>query len=376
MFDAGSTGSRIHVYKFHKDSSGQLILDDELFQQVKPGLSSYPDDIEGAVSSINSLLEAAKQYIDPAYQNKNTPLALKASAGLRILGAEKSEPILKAVNKLLNNSPFHQVWEPEIMGGDKEAVYSWVTLNYLAKILGNPKKSLQDTYGTLDLGGGSTQIAFHPTDFKTKQSAPEGYLVSEKAFNNQIDVYLHSYLGLGLMSARQAVLDSLKSTVEGSDAVNSACFDSKFSESWENARVHYQIQGTGLSFNSCYTAVSNMIKNSNIHQADEIKTKQFYAFSYYFDRAVEVGLITEDGGEIKVEEFKQAAHQICDSSSFSSIHDSENKEWLCLDLNIIYSLLVDGFGFEDANVLKLYKKIDGIETQWSLGATFAIFSEN
>ena len=62
MFDAGSTGSRIHVYKFHTGSNGDLMLDDELFQQVKPGLSSYPDDIAGAVASIQSLVDACKEY--------------------------------------------------------------------------------------------------------------------------------------------------------------------------------------------------------------------------------------------------------------------------------------------------------------------------
>ena len=135
MFDAGSTGSRIHVYKFHESNEGNLILDDELFQQVKPGLSSYPDDIPGAVASIQTLLDACKKYI-PSDQYSKTPLALKASAGLRILGPEKSEPILKAVGETLGKSGFNQVWEPEIMDGTKEAVYSWVTLNYLAKVLG------------------------------------------------------------------------------------------------------------------------------------------------------------------------------------------------------------------------------------------------
>ena len=134
MFDAGSTGSRIHVYKFHRDSNNNLILDDELFEQVKPGLSSYPDDIPGAVASIQHLVDSAKAYMDEEDYAK-TPLALKASAGLRILGEEKSKPILEAVGKTLEESGFKQVWEPEIMGGDKEAVYSWVTLNYLAKVL-------------------------------------------------------------------------------------------------------------------------------------------------------------------------------------------------------------------------------------------------
>ena len=46
VFDAGSTGSRIHVYKFTR-KNGHLELLFELFEQIKPGLSSFADDIAG-----------------------------------------------------------------------------------------------------------------------------------------------------------------------------------------------------------------------------------------------------------------------------------------------------------------------------------------
>ncbi|KAJ2474974.1 Guanosine-diphosphatase, partial [Coemansia sp. RSA 2052] len=39
MVDAGSTGSRIHVYKFNYCKNHPM-LEDEIFQQIKPGLSS------------------------------------------------------------------------------------------------------------------------------------------------------------------------------------------------------------------------------------------------------------------------------------------------------------------------------------------------
>ena len=54
VFDAGSTGSRIHVNKFTR-RSGKLELLYELFEQVKPGLSSFADDVAG--NSRNSLFQ-------------------------------------------------------------------------------------------------------------------------------------------------------------------------------------------------------------------------------------------------------------------------------------------------------------------------------
>ena len=357
MFDAGSTGSRIHVYRFHKDNSGSLILEDELFEQIKPGLSSYPDDIKGATSSIKSLLDKAEKYI-PADQLKETPVALKASAGLRILGKEKSEPILKAVQKLLTDSPFHQVWVPEIMGGDKEAVYSWVTLNYLAKVLGKKDKTLADTYGTLDLGGGSTQIAFHPKDSETKKTAPDSYTVTESAFGENFEVYIHSYLGLGLMSARQLVLGGAH---EGNSAkvASHPCFSKSFSQTWENARSTYEITGSensssenGHNFENCYNLAKTEITKMSLHKPKEIQTnklQQFYAFSYYFDRANEMGLIKDDGGDVTVGEFKKAAEKACDGNDRTVPKNTENSDWLCMDLSIISSLLIDGFGFDEGH---------------------------
>lgn len=63
-------------------------------------------------------------------------------------------------------------------------------------------------------------------------------------------------------------------------------------------------------------------------------------------------------------QFKQAAENAC-----RSVRKSENGDWLCMDLSIISALLGEGFKFHDDTTLRLYKKINGIETQWSLGAT-------
>ena len=47
---------------FFKES-GKLELLDELFEQVKPGLSSYAEDIPGAIKSIDDLVQHAKGMI-------------------------------------------------------------------------------------------------------------------------------------------------------------------------------------------------------------------------------------------------------------------------------------------------------------------------
>ena len=90
MFDAGSTGSRVHVYDFTFEFDGSVQLHNELFEQVKPGLSSYKGKPEEAAKSIDILLEKAIAAV-PEHARPCTPVELKATAGLRLLGEDASK---------------------------------------------------------------------------------------------------------------------------------------------------------------------------------------------------------------------------------------------------------------------------------------------
>lgn len=105
MVDAGSMGSRIHVYKFNYCNATPE-LEGDTFGHVEPGLSSYDGDSEGAARSLDKLLDLALKTV-PTYLHSSTPVAVKATAGLRLLGEEKSEMILAAVRRRLESTyPF------------------------------------------------------------------------------------------------------------------------------------------------------------------------------------------------------------------------------------------------------------------------------
>src|ERR1700728_1002264 len=168
MIDAGSTGSRIHVYQFNNCGSSPE-LEDETFKMTEKnpngsGLSSYPDDPEAAAKSLDVLMDVAMTAV-PENMRACSPVAVKATAGLRRLGIEKSEKILEAVRHRLETSyPFPVVSKEEngvaVMDGSDEGVYAWITTNYLLGKIGGPDHS--ETAAVFDLGGGSTQIVFEP----------------------------------------------------------------------------------------------------------------------------------------------------------------------------------------------------------------------
>lgn len=98
MVDAGSAGSRLHVYRFHQCTLEDPIelKNEDLFVQTIPGLSAYGDAPQQGAESLDPLLQKALKVVPSRLQRK-TPIAVKATAGLRLLGDEKSELILDAV---------------------------------------------------------------------------------------------------------------------------------------------------------------------------------------------------------------------------------------------------------------------------------------
>uniref|UniRef100_A0A8C6SK52 nucleoside diphosphate phosphatase n=1 Tax=Neogobius melanostomus TaxID=47308 RepID=A0A8C6SK52_9GOBI len=352
MFDVGSTGTRIHVYTFIQSDKEKLpILDNEMFQSIKPGLSAYADFPEMAGHTVRMLLKVAKRSV-PRVEWKRTPVVLRATAGLRLLPKQKAHALLDQVQSVFDESPF---LVPDnsvsIMDGTNEGILAWITVNFLT---GHLQTQTQKTVGILDLGGGSTQITFLPKLRKTFESVPsEDYVVRFDILNSTFELYTFSYLGNGLMAARLATLGALGA--EGLDwqVFKSSCLPKKFKDEWSFGGLTYQVSGDpeGLSgYKPCYQEVVKVVKGV-IHQPHELQDNNlFYAFSYYYDRAVDAGLIDgEQGGRLEVRDFKKRAKEICNKMTKSP----PSSPFLCLDLTYITCLLKDGFGFKDSTELQV-----------------------
>ena len=355
VIDAGSTGSRVLAFTFKKDFiSNELVLQDELWKQVKPGLSSFAQDPVKAGESIQELLNAAKDRIPDRYWSQ-TPITLKATAGLRLLPKDQSEAIIAQVRTVLEKSGFKPDKNLiEIMNPMEEGLYAWFTVNYL---LGSfaPNKDIWTSAASLDLGGGSTQITFAPKTF------PVAGIEGRKHFIHQVDilegqpldVYSHSYLGLGLMAAREAIFKkSLKST----------CITSSKALKFNFHGQEYVVsKGDNAGLDACLSTVQAVIKDNDVHQPVDISNRDIVAFSYFYDLAVEAGLISGYQGQVLVQDYKNAASKACLSSEES---------YACLDLSFVYGLLSDGYGLPDSKLIKLYKKINGHEASWALGVAY------
>ncbi|KAI9017477.1 nucleoside phosphatase GDA1/CD39 [Gaertneriomyces semiglobifer] len=388
VVDAGSTGSRIHVYSFNYCGGGGPSLEHELFRYVTPGLSSpifeTPTD---AAASLDPLLRAAVDTI-PKKARGCAPITVKATAGLRMLKDGKGDLILDAVrHKLETQYPF-PIMEPngvEVMPGKEEGVYAWITVNYLLKKIGQPQRL--PTAAIMDLGGGSTQIVFEPNSQTPMEPGDHRYELKFGDFTYIL--YQHSYDGYGLMQGRHRVKTA------GIASQSFPCYAVGHTEEYvDDDGVTHTIEGMGQRHDECHAFIgANLFSKdtcpahiqdscsfAGVYQpsiATSFADNDIYAFSYFYDKFAEpFGMASEPG--FSVGDMRKAAEKVCagDVSIIESLPNDAQKEaaklfkdpeW-CTDLGFMYGLLSVGYAIPDQRVLKTAKKIDGVETGWSLGA--------
>jgi guanosine-diphosphatase len=279
----------------------------------------------------------------PEQFRAQTPISLKATAGLRLLGQGQGDKILEKVREYLATFPF-DLHDPkksvEVMDGKDEGVFAWITVNYLLGYL-DPSKG-KKTAAIMDLGGGSTQIVFEPFN-----DIPDGSHKVQVPFGNKTyTLYQKSYDGFGLMQGRK------KSMEKGGCAskTHSTCLD---------------LLGSLFDkHNTCHLAPCSFAGVYMPPLEEHFYDGEIYAFSYFYD------VYAEPYG--KVQGGFKVGH-VYEAVKVSCANDPEHHE--CLDLGFIYSLLKVGYDLPKSRHLLTAKKINGIETGWALGAALALLNE-
>lgn len=373
MFDAGSTGTRVHIFKLRLEQHQNVPqLLEETFKAIKPGLSAFAEDPPQSRAGLEQLLELAQSTV-PVQFHGSTPLFLKATAGLRLLQGDQADQLLDQVRALFRASSFVSTDDSvSILDGTDEGISAWLTVNYLLGALGGAAASV----GMLDLGGGSTQVTFEPSP-QFQGSPSSDSIHSFHLFNHSYTLYTHSYLGLGLMSARAEVLGRPSSASEGAVLVT-PCLPPDLRASWEHEHVLYSLRGgktedvgrwtedgTGDPGSSVFLACAARVRSVLKDRVRKVDPQQFYAFSYYYDRALDIRAIDAEGGVVSVAEYSSAAQRVCSGE----VLGPDQSPLLCLDL-VYISVLLQELGFSPQSTLKLVQKIGEVETSWALGATF------
>ncbi|KAJ7602407.1 nucleoside phosphatase GDA1/CD39 [Mycena polygramma] len=409
MLDAGSTGSRIHIYKFNNCGPSPA-YEYEVFKMTEPGqgLSSFAGHPTEAAASLNVLLDEAMRVV-PYSLRKCTPVAVKATAGLRLLPGSQSADIVDAVTKHLHTAyPFALPDKDAvaIMDGADEGVFAWVTANYLLGTVRPDSPANSETFAVLDLGGASTQIVFAPAG-----GAPlhEGEHKYELDFGGKTRVlYQHSYLGYGLMRARASVhrvVDFMATLHEAppsaANTVSNPCLARGTQRTVElvadaGMKKNVTMDGADVGgYAACRRIVDLVLAKDAVcavrpcafggvyqpalSEAFPASAGRVLLLSYFYDRVAPLVPEPEAGEELTatVELIADLAGAVCLGrdewlkrwgTQTKLMAELEGRPEWCLDLTFMHSLLMTGYEFDDHREVMFGKKIAGTELGWCLGA--------
>lgn len=177
IIDAGSTGSRAHAFHYKsrvmKPTQSNFVLDRPVdlpesiaAAHISPGISSFINRLDAVKPYIQKLLNDTADEIRKNNSNihlSHVPLYLGATAGMRAIGVGDAGPIMVAVRSALHDGPFNfeRDEQARVLAGEEEGAFGWLAVNYkFSTISAKPRT----TYGALDMGGESVQIAFEPEE--------------------------------------------------------------------------------------------------------------------------------------------------------------------------------------------------------------------
>jgi Golgi nucleoside diphosphatase len=293
VIDAGSGGSRLHVYEWKPrvfNSTPPRLSYPESNEhwtaRIGPGVATFADNLGGIYGHLKPLMDFATKTLSAEGEDlSEIPIYFYATGGVRLLSTPRRDAVIDTVRDWFDNSTFcpfffHRHFARVISGtsstyfqpfgvcciayrsfsvGEEEAIFSWAATNFLMNTLlpasqgEGVVQGVNSTYGTIDLGGASTQIAY----FLPSQDILEGLFKFQIGNQKIWNVYTKSFLSFGVVSARQRHIRSmvdeyLSSLPNGSYDKHSTdlsfanpCFYSGYSETVKDTTGKVKIQVTG-----------------------------------------------------------------------------------------------------------------------------------
>ncbi|KAK5078199.1 Golgi apyrase [Lithohypha guttulata] len=247
VLDAGSSGTRVYIYRWLRNALAraqestihklpELETKDKWTKKVHPGVSTFGETPElVGTDHLKALVGHAVEYI-PKDAIPNTPIFLLATAGMRLLPDQQRRNVLDSICSYLKTETDFFLPDCDlhiqVIPGETEGLYGWVAANYLLGGFDNAEEHDHGkghrTYGFLDMGGASAQIAFAPNSTEAEKHANDLTLMRLRTVDGvsqEYRVFVTTWLGFGVNEARRRYVKQLLDTyaVEALDEIPDPC---------------------------------------------------------------------------------------------------------------------------------------------------------
>lgn len=385
MLDAGSTGTRAQVFAFRVVDDGRLQLDSTKMFKSKKSLASLATGTAPSGSALfGPLLEQVKRAVPGIRRKKRTPIGLRATAGLRLVGAARAELALGKARIALKASGFlfQDEWV-SVLEEEEEGTFAWTTVNFL---MGNLQGGVggKGFIGAMELGGGSMQIvhkAKEEVEGERTEVAGEGTEGEVSSVESKVEVLgeryrlrATSYLGLGLFDFTKKLYTVFDR--EGVLEEGNPCF--RKGKYFENKLLRFGVPGseerrmvnmTGDGdFERCVLSAEVVIGTySKLYsmKGGLPANTVFYAFAYFYDRTVGLGL----SGSPSKKQLVSKGKVLCEAHPDLNVKGDFDQA--CAEFSYIYALLkhfTKDFSTKDDITIRFQQYVDGHMLGWALGA--------
>ena len=342
VVDAGSTGSRLHLYAYDLDIHHSPIQIHELFyKQVKPGFAS----LDLSQTSINQYLESLFDTSLP----QNVPVYFSATGGMRLLPQQKQKIYYDKLNHWFASQTQWMLKSAKTISGTNEGMYGWLAVNYG---LGKLSSDFESLVGVMDTGGASVQLSFPIKHFEAVDPKDR---VDIEIYGHSISLFVHSFLGIG----QNEVLHQFIGKED--------CFPNDY------------LLSNGLfahgDFTSCKDTMSQWL--FSVHHVDTIAklaiesnpTELWYAIGG-LSYMVQAPPFVFNGNQFTIENIAAQADSMLCHESWSFLNMQYlNDEYLfsyCLNASLYYALLAEGYGLRPSQDVR-YFPIEDNDNDWTLG---------
>ncbi|XP_077992349.1 ectonucleoside triphosphate diphosphohydrolase 8-like [Glandiceps talaboti] len=410
VWDAGSTHSKLHIYQWpvEKEDSTAIVSQIDQCKAEGGGISSYTETPSKAGESLKPCMDKSMKKV-PANEHNDSLVMLGATAGMRLIEAENktvSDEILASVDTTLRTYPYN-VTKVDIISGEEEGSFSWVTVNYLLSNFGKGPASYlwslspvteKETVGALDMGGASLQITFIPEDTSTIPAKDTKFL---KLYGVEYTVYTHSYLCYGVREAERRFLANLVKESNSTKVVNPCApightenrtteylFDAYCSKGLQAHKAwgsevtppshladdpssdYVTIEGSSDT-EQCASAVSKLLNTSTFLDVYKAPVYgKYYAFSTFYYTTSFLNL-THNASLL---EYSGNMTDFCKKSwDEVKVMPTSHRDLLpayCFQAQYIFSFLTDSrsYHFDESTWnFEFIEKVDGLDLGWSLG---------